>query len=434
VTGGGPSRLDETHDPARTSFVPGANAPDADFPIQNLPYGVFSRPGGAARHVGVAIGGMILDLTVLEEAGFLRADEAPVFNAGTLEPFMALGPAAWTATRRTLATLLAEGEGEGEGTLAASPVAEAALVPQNGAALHLPFTVAGFTDFYSSREHAETVGTIFRGAGNALPPNWLHMPIAYNGRASTVIVSGTPVRRPLGQLRGEGDLPRLAPSARLDYELELGAVIGTPSAMGTPVSPATASGMIFGFVLLNDWSARDIQLWEYRPLGPFQSKAFATTISPWVVTRAALEPFRVGAPAREAPLLDYLNEATANHYDIALEVALGAGGAPPQAVARTNARRLYFSAAQQVAHHTLCGCAMRTGDLLGSGTISGPTDDSRGSLLEATWNGERPIAVAGATRTFLEDGDTVVLSGWCEGARRIGFGTASGTILPAPPA
>lgn len=428
MTAGAPP-LDETHDPARRSFVASANDSASDFPIQNLPYCVFSRPGDTARHVGVAIGDQILDLTVLEAEGVFARTEAPLFADGTLNPLMAAGPATWREKRAAIATLLAEGaEALQQGTVAGT-----ALVAQGGAYLHRPFAVAGYTDFYSSREHATNVGAMFRGPADALSPNWLHMPIAYNGRASTVVVSGTPVRRPTGQLKpADADAPVLGPSARLDMELELGAIVGTPTPMGARLDADAAAQHIFGYVLLNDWSARDIQLWEYRPLGPFQSKAFATTISPFVVTEAALAPYRVPPPTREKPLLPYLAESGPNNLDIHLEAALAATGGPAQTISRTNARHLYYSPAQQLAHHTLCGCAMETGDLLGSGTISGPTPDSLGSLLELTMGGQRPISLDGAPRSFLEDGDTVTLSGWCEGrGHRIGFGTASGTILPA---
>ncbi|MBF9061473.1 fumarylacetoacetase, partial [Rhodobacterales bacterium HKCCSP123] len=329
------------------------------------------------------------------------------------------------ATRAALAELL-----DAEGGERALP-----LVAQAEAAMHLPIFVRSYTDFYASRDHATNVGTMFRGPENALPPNWLHMPIGYNGRASTVVVSGTPIRRPLGQLKGPDDpAPRLGPSARLDIELELGAILGTGNAMGRPVTTAEAWEMIFGFVLLNDWSARDIQVWEYQPLGPFQSKAFGTTISPWIVTREALAPFLVSAPAPELPLLPYLQEDAPHGIDLRLEVALAPGGRGPATISRTNARHLSYSAAQQLAHHALSGCAMETGDLIGSGTISGPEPESRGSLLELTWNGRDPLRLCGVERSFLEDGDSVSLRGWCEGAYRLGFGSCEGTILPAPAA
>ncbi|MFW5881070.1 MAG: fumarylacetoacetate hydrolase family protein, partial [Roseicyclus sp.] len=307
--------LDETHDPALRSWVESANAKGCDFPIQNLPYGVFSV-GNGPRHVGVAIGDVILDLSVLEGQGRLGAGP-PVFGGGVLNPFMAQSPEAWLALRRRLSGLLAAGAGD----------TDLPLVARADARMHLPARIGGFTDFYASREHATNVGTMFRGAENALMPNWPHLPIGYNGRASTVVVSGTPVTRPLGQLKGPGDpAPRLGPSARLDIEVELGALVGTPTAMGRPITTAEARDAIFGFVLVNDWSARDIQLWEYQPLGPFQSKAFATTISPWVVTRHALEPFRCPAPERVQPLLPYLHEATPNNLDILIEADLAIAG------------------------------------------------------------------------------------------------------------
>ena len=291
----------------------------------------------------------------------------------------------------------------------------------------MPWTVAEFTDFYAGRHHAENVGTMFRGPENALPPNWLHMPIGYNGRASSVVISGTPVRRPWGQLKGPDDaMPRLAPSARFDFELELGAIVGVPS--DRPLTAEEAEGHIFGYVLLNDWSARDIQAWEYQPLGPFQSKATATTVSPWIVMAAALEPHRAPAPARDVPLLPHLTSEKGAH-DIDLTVTLTPEGGAPVEIALTNAGHLYYSAAQQLAHHSTCGCPMRAGDLLGSGTISGPARGERGSMLELSWGGAEPLEVGGATRAFLEDGDTVSFSGAAHG--RVGFGTCTGTVLPA---
>ncbi|PWK62322.1 fumarylacetoacetase [Roseicyclus mahoneyensis] len=417
--------LNATHDPGRRSWIDSANAPGCDYPIQNLPWGVFSDSDGT-RRVGVAIGDLILDVTALEAAGIVEpAPGRRVFGEGFLNPFMALGPAVWSATRAALADLLDARTGD-----RALP-----LVAQKGATMHLPIFARSYTDFYASREHATNVGTMFRGADNALPPNWLHMPIGYNGRASTVVVSGTGIRRPLGQLKAADDpVPRLGPSQKLDFELELGAILGTGNAMGAPVTTVQAWEMIFGFVLLNDWSARDVQVWEYQPLGPFQSKAFGTTISPWVVTREALAPFVVAPPERALPLLPYLHETAPHNLDLALEIDLAPQGQGPTTIARTNARHLYYSAAQQIAHHAISGCAMETGDLIGSGTISGPTPDSRGALLELTWNGRDPVTVAGGTRSFLQDGDSVTLRGWCEGAYRLGFGPCEGTILPAPEA
>ncbi|MGP1355275.1 fumarylacetoacetase [Roseicyclus sp.] len=417
------SRLDETHDPGRRSWIESANAPGTDFPVQNLPYGVFSHGGGPCR-VGVAIGDMILDLTAAEGQGRLGTGQ-PVFDTGSLNRFMARPKEEWTSMRRRIAALLD----------AAAGTRDLPLVAQADAVLHLPAEIRGFTDFYASREHATNVGSMFRDPANALLPNWLHVPIGYNGRASTVVVSGTPITRPLGQLKGPEDAaPRVGPTAKLDFEVELGALVGTGNAMGAPMSAAEAWEAIFGYVLLNDWSARDIQVWEYQPLGPFLSKAFGTTISPWVVTRDALEPFRVPPPERAVPLLPYLREETPNNLDIVIEAELAPEGRAGRRILRTNARWLYYSAAQQLAHHTLSGCAMETGDLLGSGTISGEARESWGSLLELTWNGRDPLDVEGGRRAFLEDGDSVTLRGHCDGPYRIGFGTCAGTIRPAPAA
>ncbi len=421
--------LDETHDLNRKSWVESANATDCPFPIQNLPLGVISTDG--APRVGTAIGNQILDLSGLEATGLLPTPE-PVFGAASLNAFMALGPDVWTATRRALSNLLLAGTT----TLRDDPALRGrALVTVADATLHMPFEVSGYTDFYASREHATNVGTMFRDPKNALMPNWLHIPIGYNGRASTVVVSGTDVHRPLGQIKlPDSDAPIFSACRKLDIELEIGAVVGTPNAMGQPISVAEADAMIFGYVLMNDWSARDIQVWEYQPLGPFQSKAFATTISPWVVTRDALEPFRVDGPDQDPTPLPYLRQAGPHNYDIDLSVTLqpdGAGDATT--ISRTNFKYMYWSSAQQLAHHAVCGCAMRSGDMLGSGTISGPATGSFGSMLELTWNGRDPITLGGGgQRTFIEDGDKLTMHGHCRGdGYRIGFGEAAGRILPA---
>ncbi|MDX5383721.1 MAG: fumarylacetoacetase [Rhodobacterales bacterium] len=410
--------------PLMTSWVASANAPGHPFPLNNLPCGVFSA-GDDDPRCGVAIGDMILDCRAAEDAGLLSLDDAPVFDVPFWNEVMELGPEAWAALRARLIHLLKEGSAE---RAAVAPL----LVPMADAEMHLPFLVAEYTDFYAGRHHATNVGTMFRGAENALPPNWLHIPIGYNGRASSVVVSGTPVRRPWGQLKGPDDAaPRFAPCARFDLELEMGAVVGTGSE--GPVTVDEADAMIFGYVLLNDWSARDIQAWEYQPLGPFQAKATATTISPWIVTKAALEPFRVSTPAREVPLLDHLKDTGPMLYDIDLAVTLAPEGKAATEIARTNYREMYYSAAQQLAHHTTSGCPMTPGDLLGSGTISGPEKHQRGSLLELSWGGKEPLTLAtGETRSFLADGDTLTLTGAAHGdGYTIGFGTCAGTILPA---
>ena len=412
------------------SWLEDANVPDGDFPLNNLPYGVFSRAGEAAR-CGVAIGAHVVDLAALEQAGLI---EPSGFDQASLNAFMARGKAAWAGIRARLTDLFAE---QGDAVLRNDAALRTkVLIPRAAVQMHLPFEVAGYTDFYAGRHHAENVGTMFRGPENALPPNWLSIPIGYNGRASTVVVSGTPVRRPLGQIKPpEAELPVFSPTKRLDIELEFGAVLGQGTQMGELLTVAEADELIFGYVLLNDWSARDIQAWEYQPLGPFQSKAFATSISPWVVTKAALEPFRVPGHEPARPLLPYLREPGPMLYDIELEVRMRAAGqARDSVISRTNTRELYYSAAQQLAHHAIGGCKMEVGDLLGSGTISGPNKDNRGSLLEMSWGGKEPLLLEGGIeRRFIEDGDTLTLTGWAQGPDyRVGFGACEGTILPAP--
>ncbi len=413
----------------KRSWIESANSAECPFPLNNLPYGVFSVGDGDMR-CGVAIGDRIIDATGLEAAGILRADhDADVLDAAAWNDFMELGPDTWSAYRARLTEMLSEDADE-----ATQDALTTYSVPMAEATLHMPFTVAEFTDFYAGRHHATNVGTMFRGADNALPPNWLHIPIGYNGRASSVVISGTPVRRPWGQLKGPNDaLPRYAPCARFDLELEMGAIVGMPSE--GPISVAEADNNIFGYVLLNDWSARDIQAWEYQPLGPFQAKATATTISPWIVTKEALEPFRVDTPEREFELLDHLKDDGPMLYDIDLAVTLSPEGKAPTTISNTNYKEMYYSSAQQLAHHTTSGCPMRTGDLLGSGTISGPTKPERGALLELSWGGKEPITLdTGEERSFLEDGDTLTLHGAAKGnGYQIGFGDCAGTILPALP-
>ncbi|WP_158966128.1 fumarylacetoacetase [Chachezhania sediminis] len=413
--------------PLTKSWIAAANDPTGPFPLNNLPYGVFSTEELPPRP-GVAIGDMILDMEEAEAAGLIALTDDPLFDVPYWNELMEEGPAVWAALRERLTALLKDGAAEREKV-------EPLLVPMADAELHMPFMVCEYTDFYAGRHHATNVGTIFRGAENALPPNWLHIPIGYNGRASTVVVSGTDIVRPLGQTKApDADAPSFGPCRRLDIELELGAIVGTGSDMGQPITLDQADAMIFGYVLLNDWSARDIQAWEYQPLGPFQAKAFATSISPWIVTKAALEPFRAPAPAREKPLLPYLQDTGPMFYDIELQVDMAPAEGEAKTIARTNARELYYSAAQQLTHHALCGCEMNPGDLLGSGTISGPEKDQRGSLLELTWSGKEPLHLSdGTARSFIEDGDTLTLKGWSQGdGYRVGFGDCAGTILPAP--
>jgi fumarylacetoacetase len=413
------------------SWVESANSATTHFPLNNLPYGVFSTED--EPRCGVAIGERVLDLTLLEEEGLIAVGIEPVFDLPFWNEFMELGAGAWDALRTRLTELLAQG---GDDALSGNAgLRDRALVAQADVQMHLPIVVTEFTDFYAGKHHATNVGTMFRGAKNALPPNWLHIPIGYNGRASTVVVSGTDIHRPSGQLKPPGaEVPFFGACKRLDVELEMGAIVGTGSEMGQPITVAEADEMIFGYVILNDWSARDIQAWEYQPLGPFQAKAFATSISPWIVTRAALEPFRVSTPEREQELLPYLREPGPMLFDISLEFRLRPQGADKATtLTRTNLREMYYSSAQQLCHHASSGCEMNVGDLLGSGTISGPEKHERGSLLELSWGGKEPLTLdTGEARSFLEDGDTAILTGFAEGdGYRIGFGECVGTILPA---
>jgi fumarylacetoacetase len=423
----------DPNNPTLRSFV--ETDRDSHFPIQNLPFGVFSTRANPTPRVGVAIGEQILDLAKLEQAGLVAA--APggtnVFDRGTLNAFLAQGHATWSQTRRTVSEILRDDNPRLRDDRA---LRTAALALQRDATLHLPVAIGGYTDFYSSREHATNVGTMFRDPKNALLPNWLHMPIGYNGRASSIVVSGTPVRRPNGQLKAaDAERPTFGPCRKLDFELETAFIVGTGNAQGEPIPIADAEQHIFGMVLMNDWSARDIQQWEYMPLGPFNSKTFATTISPWVVMLDALKPFRVAGPAQDPAPLPYLQQSGAYGVDIALEVTLAPSGQAPITISRTNFKYMYWSVAQQLAHHTVTGCNTNVGDLMGSGTISGPSPDSYGSLLEIAWNGTRPLALAGGgERRFLEDDDEVILTGYAQGnGYRVGFGEARGRILPARP-
>lgn len=394
------------------SWVAGANDPACDFPIQNLPFGVFSTADRGPR-CGVAIGQMIVDLAACEAQGML--DAAGTFNRPQLNDFIALGRPVWDRIREQLTALLAEGADQ-----------TVPLVAMSDATLHLPIRVTEFTDFYASKNHAFNVGVLFRGPENALPPQWTHMPIGYNGRASSVVVSGTDIHRPMGQVKGE-DGPVWSPCKRLDLELELGAIVGADSQMGSRISVDQAEQMIFGYVLLNDWSARDIQAWEYQPLGPFQAKALGTTISPWIVTQAALEPFRCDGAERVNPLLPYLQESRPGFYDMTVGWTMNG-----QRMSQTNYNVMYYSSAQQLAHHAVSGCPMRVGDLLGSGTISGPERDQTGALLEMTEGGKSPVTVNGEDRTFIQDGDEIGLFAHAQGdGYRVGFGPCTGKILPA---
>ena len=421
-------------DPNLRSFI---DVPaGSDFPIHNLPYGVF-RPGADAEpRIGVAIGEQVLDLSVLAECGLLAGTalgDGKAFRGPTLNAFMALGRPAWREARQTLTRLLRHDEP----TLRDNSVLrEAAFHPMAGVEMLLPATIGDYTDFYSSREHATNVGIMFRGPDNALQPNWLHMPVGYHGRSSSVVVSGTEVRRPLGQTKADdAESPSYGPSRLMDFELEMGFFVGSGNALGEAIPIDEAAEHIFGMVLVNDWSARDIQKWEYVPLGPFLGKNFGTSISPWVVTMDALEPFLCAGPAQDDPEpLDYLKNPGDCAYDIRLEVLLQSEKmAAPERIATSNFKYMYWSVCQQLAHHTVNGCNAQPGDLLGSGTISGPEKHERGSMLELSWRGTETVELStGETRKFLADGDTVLMRGHCEtNGIRVGFGEVSGKLLPA---
>ncbi|HEY9505950.1 MAG TPA: fumarylacetoacetase [Gemmatimonadales bacterium] len=428
--------MDHTHDPSLRSWVESAEG-HPDFPIQNLPLGVFRRRGdGEAARVGVAIGDMILDLAACHaERRFtgLAATASAACTGPALNPLMALGTGPRAELRRQVSDLLS----------AAAPARNEALVPRAEAELLLPAAIGDYTDFYASVHHATNVGSMFR-PDNPLLPNYKWVPIGYHGRASSIVPSGTPVRRPSGQSRAaDAAMPGFGPSRSLDYEMELGLFVATGNARGEPVPIGRAEERIFGFCLVNDWSARDLQAWEYQPLGPFLAKNFATTISPWVVTTEALEPFRAPAAPRPAgdpaplPYLDSRKNADAGAVAVTVEVHLASArmresGVAPVRLSRGSAADLYWTPAQLLAHHASNGCDLRPGDLLATGTISGPTRESRGCLLELTWRGTEPLALpSGETRKFLEDGDEVIMRGYCEreGAARIGFGECRGVIV-----
>jgi fumarylacetoacetase len=425
--------MNPTTDPALRAFIP--VSPESHFPIQNLPYGVFGRLSGGAAHIGVAIGDMVLDLAVLAGRKLLSSSNllfGEVFRESTLNSFLALGRSAWHEARSIISRLLRDTEPalRDNATLRSQ-----ALVPMAEVTMVLPVAIGDYTDFYSSREHATNVGLMLRGPDNALLPNWLHLPVAYHGRVSSVVISGTDLHRPRGQARpGEAATPTFGPSRSLDFELEMGFFIGPGNERGHPIPIDKAEDHIFGMVLLNDWSARDLQAWEYQPLGPFLSKNFGTSISPWVVPLEALEPFRTAGPIQEPLPFPYLQSPGACAYDIRLEVSLhGEKMDRPERISTSNLRHMYWNICQQVAHHTINGCNLRTGDLLASGTISGPTPDSYGSLLELAWKGTKPLSFPGGEkRSFLLDGDRITLTGWCQGnGYRVGFGEVTGKILPA---
>jgi len=409
-------------------------APDSHFPIQNLPFGIFKPAQGNAR-VGVAIGDSVLDLSVLEELGHFQTPEFPerrVFSENALNAFLALGRPAWKKARQVIQQLLAADTP----TLRDDAALRARVFhEQKDITMQLPARIGDYTDFYSSYHHAHNVGTMLRGAENALMPNWKWLPVAYHGRASSIVVNGADVRRPHGQTKPpDAEAPVFGPSRSFDYELETAFLIGPGNALGQPVPIERATDHIFGLVLMNDWSARDVQAWEYQPLGPFLAKNFSTSISPWVVMLEALEEFRKPLPPQDPEPLPYLRAAADFTYDIQLEARLQtAAMKTSHVITRTNFQNLYWSIAQQLAHHTVNGCNLQPGDLLASGTISGPEEESRGCMLELTWRGANPLTLPnGETRKWLEDGDRLTITGWAQGdGYRIGFGEVTGRILPA---
>lgn len=404
----------------------------SDFPLQNIPFGIFRAPGRTPRAC-TRIGDTVVDLQVLAEAGMLAASgiNKEAFHQATLNPMLAFGKAGVRRLRTTLCALLRDTNAELRDNTA---LRHNALVPLAQATMLLPVAIGDYTDFYSSREHATNVGTMFRGAENALMPNWLHLPVGYHGRSSSIVASGTPIRRPMGQMRPKPDEPPVfGASKQLDIELETAFITFGGKPLGQRITAAEAEDYIFGMVLFNDWSARDIQSWEYVPLGPFLGKNFGSSISPWVVTLDALEPFRAAGPAQDPQPLPYLQVPGPHGFNISLEATLQPKGGKESVICRTNFNYLYWSMAQQLAHHTVNGCNVRAGDLMASGTISGPAQDSFGSLLELTWRGTRPLKLRdGGERKFLEDGDTVVIRGHCgNNGLRIGFGEVRGEVLPA---
>lgn len=418
------------NNPSLTSWLD--VSPGSDFPIQNLPFGIFKK-GDDDPRVGVAMGGYVLDLACLHEYGFFDSLNLPqsIFKQKVLNDFFALGKVTVRNVRERISQLLQHDNIELKDN---ETIRENAIISLSDVTLLMPVHVHNYTDFYSSREHATNVGSMFRDPQNALLPNWKHLPVAYHGRASSIVVSGTPLHRPKGQLKlPTVDHPIFGPSSKLDFELEMAFITCKETALGESLTTQQAEDAIIGFVLFNDWSARDIQQWEYAPLGPFLGKNFGSTISPWVVLMDALEPFRVDGPNQDPPVLPYLEYKGAKNFDIDLEVAITTSDGASAVVSNSNFQFMYWNVNQQLAHHTVNGCNLQVGDLYASGTISGKDSNAFGSLLEITWNGTKPLALGdGITRTFLEDGDTVVMKGYAEKAGvRIGFGECKGKILPA---
>ncbi len=420
----------KANDPNRKSWLP--VSPDSDFPIQNIPFGVFLTRDDVIT-IGTRIGDTAIDLGAMHQLGYFRdiplTDD--IFLQDTLNDFISDGKKTWRLVRNRIAEVFDVKNPE----LQQQPDhRKIILFELDEIEMQLPVQIGDYTDFYSSKEHATNVGRMFRDPEKALLPNWLHLPVGYHGRSSSIITSGTPVRRPHGQLLPKGaETPVFGPSAQVDFELEMAFVTTDANVLGDPIPVKEAEDYIFGLVLFNDWSARDIQKWEYVPLGPFLAKNFASSISPWIVTLDALEPFRTSSPKQEPQPLPYLQQDGKRTFDIQLEVDLIPANGPAATVSRSNFRYLYWTMAQQLAHHTINGCKVNSGDLMGTGTISGPTEDSYGSMLELSWAGSRPLKLPGGqSRTFIQDHDTVVLRGFCQkGGLRIGFGEVRTQLLPA---
>ena len=410
---------------ARKSWV---NIPEnSDFTIHNIPFGIFSTKQKTAR-VGTAIGDKILDLYAVAKKGWLEEKDLDpkVFLQDKLNPFIALGKSKTKRIRKKIQKLLSDNN---------SPLKSARVfVNQSDAKMHLPVEIGDYTDFYSSIEHATNVGTMFRDPNNALLPNWRHLPVGYHGRSSSIVVSGTDIHRPKGQTKAKDQSkPKFGPSARMDFELEMGFIIGKGNKLGESISTEKAEDHIFGMVIFNDWSARDIQVWEYVPLGPFLGKSFASSISPWVVTLEALDPFRVKGPTQKPAVLPYLKYKNESNFDIALEVALKPSKGNDNVICKSNYKYMYWNMKQQLAHHTVNGCNVRIGDLMASGTISGKDPNSYGSMLEISWAGTKPLTLDdGTQRTFIADNDTISMKAYSEkNGIRVGFGEVRSKLLPA---
>lgn len=408
---------------------------DSDFSMQNFPFGIFSTGGDPRPRAASALGNYAIDLAAMARLGLFQALSFPahsVFSQPVLNEFMSQGRPAWRAVRSQLQRFFSA---DNRTVAGEKNLINQILIPLDQCTMHMPVQVGNYTDFYSSEQHATNVGTMFRDPKNALLPNWKHLPVAYHGRASSIILSGTPIRRPMGQTKpADAEMPVFGPSKLLDFELEMGFFIGKGNELGTSITTAQAEEHIFGFVVFNDWSARDVQTWEYVPLGPFLAKNFASSISPWIVTLDALEPFRVAGEKQDPAVLPYLQYQGNHHFDVKMEVLLQAPDQPEQVICHSNYKHLYWNICQQLAHHTVNGCNMRVGDLLASGTISGKTEESYGSMLELTWRGTKPIKLAdGTERKFINDHDTLIMRAYAQrpGGPRVGFGEVRTQVLPA---